>query len=72
MEDFKLTAKEMDAVELIVAAQLASSKGEARRLVEQGGVQLDGKRVNLGDKISVSAPGVLKVGKRRFKKLIPA
>ncbi len=72
MEQFRLTAKEMDAVELIVAAELATSKNEARRLVEQGGVQLDGRRVNLGEKISVSGPGVLKVGKRRFKKLIPA
>jgi tyrosyl-tRNA synthetase len=72
MEQFRLTSKEMDAVELIVAAELATSKNEARRLVEQGGVQLDGRRVNLGEKISVSTPGVLKVGKRRFKKLIPA
>jgi tyrosyl-tRNA synthetase len=72
MEQFKLTAKEMDVVELIVAANMAPSKNEARRLVEQGGVQLDGRRMSLGDKISVSGPGVLKVGKRRFKKLISA
>ena len=72
MEQFRLTGKEMDAIDLIVAAQLAPSKKEARRLVEQGGVQLDGRRVNVGEKISVSGPGVLKVGKRRFKKLIPA
>ncbi|MCG3205181.1 MAG: Tyrosine--tRNA ligase [Elusimicrobia bacterium] len=71
MEEFRFTSKEMDAVELIVAAKLASSKNEARRLVEQGGVQLDGQRVNLGEKITVSVPGVLKVGKRKFKKLIP-
>ncbi len=71
MEPFQLTKKDIDAVELIVAAEMAASKNEARRLVEQGGVQLDGKRVNLGDKISIAAPGVLKVGKRKFKKLLP-
>lgn len=72
MEQFKLPANEMDAIELIVAAELAASKNEARRLVEQGGVQWEGKRVAVGEKIAVSAPGVLKVGKRRFKKLLPA
>jgi tyrosyl-tRNA synthetase len=60
-----------DAVELLVAAGLATSRNEARRLVEQGGVQLDGQRVNLGEKIAVKQPVVLKVGKRKFKKLIP-
>lgn len=62
----------IDAVELLVAAGLASSKSEARRLVEQGGVQLGGKKISLGDKIQVSEPTVLKVGKRRFKRLTPA
>lgn len=70
MEPYKLMAKEVDVVELIVAAGMAESKNEARRLVEQGGVQLDGRRLGLGEKIS--GPGVFKVGKRKFKKLIPA
>jgi len=30
---------------LIAEAKLASSKGEARRLVDQGGVSIDGERV---------------------------
>jgi len=71
LDVFKMKSKEMDVVELVVSADLAPSKNEARRLVEQGAVQLEGKRINLGEKISVSSPMVLKVGKRRFKKLIP-
>jgi len=71
LESFKVAKNGMDIVELIVEAQLAASKKEARRLVEQGGVQLAGHKVNLGQKIEVSKPVVLKVGKRRFKKLIP-
>ncbi len=70
IEDFK-TKGAVDAVELLVSAGLAPSKNEARRLLEQGGVQLGDRKVNMGDKIQVTAPTVLKVGKRRFKNLIP-
>jgi tyrosyl-tRNA synthetase len=71
VEDFKMSAPAMDVIELLLSAGLAASKNEARRLVEQGGVQLDGKKIDLGAKIQISSPTVLKVGKRRFKKLIP-
>ena len=55
---------------LIVEAKLAASKGEARRLVDQGGVSIDGERVSdpnvlLPDKSEF----ILKVGKRRFLKV---
>ena len=56
---------------LLTATQLVSSKGEARRLVEQGGVSIDGERVT-----DVNAPlpkkkeFILKVGKRRFLKVL--
>ena len=72
LTDFGVPKAGLDAVDLIVSAGLAASKNEARRLIEQGGVQLGGRRVNLGDKISVGEPAVLKVGKRRFKRLVPA
>jgi tyrosyl-tRNA synthetase len=72
MEDFALpNSNGMDIVELLLAANLAESKNEARRLLEQGGVQLDGRKISLGEKISISKPQVLKVGKRRFKRLTP-
>jgi len=71
MDDFRLTAGNMDAVDLLIATALAPSKNEARRLIEQGGVQLGGRRVAVGEKISITEPTVLKVGKRRFKRLIP-
>jgi len=72
LTDFILPKAGLDPVELIVAAGMAASKSEARRLIEQGGVQLGGRRVGLGERISVAEPTVLKVGKRRFKRLVPA
>ena len=40
----------IDVVELFVAAALASSKGAARRLLEQGGLYVNGERVGTGDR----------------------
>jgi tyrosyl-tRNA synthetase len=60
----------INIVDLMQAAGLASSKREARRLIEQGGVKLDGKVVDSADK--VLDPGqaeVLQVGRRRFIRL---
>ena len=61
---------EINAQTLMVNAGLASSRGEARRLIEQGGVSIDGVRVadpNLP--VRVSEPIVMKVGKRRFMRI---
>jgi tyrosyl-tRNA synthetase len=40
----------IDAVELFVAAKLAPSKGAARRLLEQGGLNVNGRRLGAGDR----------------------
>jgi tyrosyl-tRNA synthetase len=71
MEETRVPSGPLDIVELLVKVEAATSKNEARRLVEQGGVQLDGRKCELGEQISVTQTMVLKVGKRRFKKLIP-
>lgn len=70
MEEFALTTP-MPLVDVLVAAKLAESKGEARRLVEQGGVSLDD--VKLTDAFRTMTPGttgVLRRGKRQFVRLI--
>ncbi|MCC2631997.1 MAG: tyrS [Patescibacteria group bacterium] len=54
-------------VEVLVAAQLAPSKSEARRLIEQGGVRVDDTAVSdLGALIKTNKKTLLQVGKRRF------
>ena len=57
-------------VDLMCAAGLASSKRDARRLVDQGGVKLDGQAVDLPQaSIEPGQAQVLQVGRRRFVKL---
>ena len=59
---------ERDLADLLVETELASSKSEARRLIEQGGVRLNQDKVS-SDTVNVSAGDVLQAGKRRFVKL---
>ena len=60
-------------IDLLVACKLASSKGEARRLVEQGGISVNGEKVaNVNHKVPASliAESVkIKKGKKVFHKV---
>ncbi|MBP8976140.1 MAG: tyrosine--tRNA ligase [Bacteroidetes bacterium] len=57
-------------VTLLTQTKLASSKSEARRLIEQGGVSIDGERIeNIDSALPTKDEFVLKVGKRRFVKI---
>jgi len=61
--------KEIGIVDLLVRANLQKSKSEARRLVEQGGVQVDGSRANLETTVSTDLPAVVKYGKRSYARI---
>jgi len=63
--------KGMALADVLLKAKLVSSKSEAKRLIEQGGVSIDGKKLTdpftevKGDK----AGKIIKVGKRRYVKI---
>jgi tyrosyl-tRNA synthetase len=73
IEEFPLSknASESTIVGLLALTKLSSSKSEARRLIEQGGVSIDGERVT---DLNAAIPGnrefILKVGKRKFLKIV--
>ncbi len=55
---------------LTVVAGFCPSNGEARRLVEGGGVELDGKRIeDARAEVEVKSGFVLRAGKKKFAKL---
>ncbi|MBQ5841639.1 MAG: tyrosine--tRNA ligase [Clostridia bacterium] len=60
-------------IDLLVACKLASSRGEARRLVEQGGISVNGEKVaNVNHKVSaalISESVKIKKGKKVFHKV---
>ncbi len=58
-------------VKLLTTLGLAQSSSEARRFIEQGGVRINEKEVrSVDDEVFVSSGDVIKVGKRKFVKLI--
>jgi len=66
---YKLKKQRTSIIDILLDSGLTESKNEARRLIKQGGVSLDGVRLDKED-IIVDKEGILKVGKRRFLKLI--
>ena len=56
-------------MDVLTGAGLVSSKSEARRMIDQKGVRLDGETLERGDGV-FPHPGVLQVGKRRFVRVI--
>jgi len=59
----------MSLVDALVATKLVSSKSDARRQVEQGGVKVDGEVVT-EITATVSAGSLIQKGKRHFVKLV--
>jgi tyrosyl-tRNA synthetase len=71
MEQFQLTGA-MTLLEVMMGAGVAPSKSQAKRLIDQNAVRLDGE--TLSDpylELKLDEPAVLQVGKRRFRQLLP-
>jgi tyrosyl-tRNA synthetase len=58
-------------LDLLVSHRLVTSRSEARRLVEQGGMRLDKKNVtSWQEPLDIKNGAVLEVGKHKFYKLV--
>ena len=55
---------------ILIEAGIAKSKNEARRLIDQNAVKLDGEKINRDEPLTISQDAVLQAGKRHFVKLI--
>jgi tyrosyl-tRNA synthetase len=62
--------QETPIIDLMIAAKLAPSRSEARRLVTQGGVRLDDATIDKIDAIIPARDAVLRVGRRTFVRLV--
>lgn len=67
----ELTDKKINIIDLILAVNFAQSKGEARRLIIQGGVTVDSEKIDdITATVILDKEKILKVGKRKFAKII--
>jgi len=62
-----LPQKKMDIVSVLAAAKLVASKGEGRRLIEQGGVRVNNEKVSdAAMELDLGEPVLIQCGKRKF------
>ncbi len=67
IEEKTIDAGTYKLVDLLVETNLAASKGEAKRLIEQGGVKIGGDKVSsVSAEIQLKEEILLQVGKRKF------
>ena len=68
--EIKIKNKEITILDLLVQTKLAKSKGEGRRLVQQGGIKIDGGLIDNWKKtISIKNGMIVQAGKRRFVRI---
>lgn len=63
--------QEKNILDLITELKFTASRGEAKRLIQGGGVKIDGEKItDMGYTISFEESVVLQAGKRKFAKLV--
>jgi len=71
IQEFKTYKKSFDLVMLLLETSLSESKSEAKRVIEQNGIKIDGEIVNSNQEITITKKGfVLQKGKRNFVRVI--
>ncbi len=69
--EIKIKEKELNTLDLLVKTKLVSSRSEAKRLILQRGVKINGKiQKNWQEIIQIKKGQVVQVGKRKFIKVI--
>ena len=68
--EFETSEKQYKVVKLMLDSGLCSGSGEAKRLIQGGGVSWDGQKVSSYEaELALTEGGVLKVGKRKFVRI---
>ncbi|NFN88163.1 tyrosine--tRNA ligase [Clostridium sporogenes] len=68
IDTLKVSLDEINIADLIVNAKFAPSKNEARRLVKQGAVKINGEKVD--EECKIQDEDILQVGKKKFIKIL--
>jgi tyrosyl-tRNA synthetase len=69
--EHKVSKSPIRTMDLLVESGLAPSKNEAKRLLQQGAVEVAGERVTDDRPLTIHSPVLVKVGKRQFRKIVP-
>ncbi|MDR1511605.1 MAG: tyrosine--tRNA ligase [Endomicrobium sp.] len=71
IEEYRIQEAEMRLSDLLTKSGMVSSKNKARRLIQQGGIKVDSKKLFDDSIVNYKEKIILQIGKRKFKKIIP-
>jgi len=71
VEEFKIDEKIINICDLLVKANFAPSKAEAKRMVKGNGVKINGEVINdISKEIEITDNTILQFGKNKYKKIV--
>ena len=66
----EVNSGDFNLANIVLGNKLVPSKKEFRRLVEQGGVKVNGERISNIDEVSLASKFIIQIGKKKFIKVI--
>lgn len=70
IDQYKVTKKNVNIIDLLVECKLMRSRGEAKRKIREGAIDIDGVRVDdINYIVELKQPIVLRAGKHKFLKV---
>jgi tyrosyl-tRNA synthetase len=70
IKEFELPDKEINIINLLVKTKLMASRGEAKRKVREGAIDIDDTRVNdISHVVKLEKPIILRAGKHKFLRI---
>jgi len=70
IDEHKVTKKDINIVDLLVECKLMASRGEAKRKIREGAIDIDGVRVDdINYIVELKQPIVVRAGKHKFLKV---
>jgi len=70
IDEYKITKKDINIVDLLVECKLMTSRGEAKRKIREGAIDIDGVRVDdINYVVELKQPIVVRAGKHKFLKV---
>lgn len=70
VKDFFFPRPSSDIVSLLFESGLVASKGEARRMIQQGGVKIEKEKIaDVNQQVDLQSPVLVQCGKRKFMRI---
>jgi len=70
IEEYSCKTNKIKISQLLIDSSMVSSKNEARRLIEQGGVKINSEKINSDEEIEIKNEIIMQAGKRKFRKIV--